>query len=216
MRGNTQIPRSGAHRIAAVLAAAVLLGGCSRPDYPEYQLNPSPKDAREVVIKLNNAPAGLEVSEAYASYRIVNQTCLPKVTNLQGVQSAPKTHTVRMPLRKVDDSTYAFTVHLDQMAIRDYYGRGECRWEFSHAGSAPGLANAPNHVYFSITGNLSNMQRDGGNTYFYAIDTTSPGFDGQPYHSAAFSKDAFDTVPAERRAQSFSMTILSSMEEASQ
>lgn len=105
MRGNTQIPRSGAHRIAAVLAAAVLLGGCSRPDYPEYQLNPTPKDAREVVIKLNNAPAGLEVSEAYASYRIVNQTCLPKVTNLQGVQSAPKTHTVRRPLRKVDDST---------------------------------------------------------------------------------------------------------------
>ena len=215
MRGTPPAHYVAARRIIGLLTVMLLLGGCSRPKYPEYQLNPAPTDALEVVIKLHDAPVGLDARTAYASYRIVNQTCLPVVTNFQGVQPAPKTHSVDVPLRKVDDSTYAFTVYLDQMEVRDYYGRGECHWEFNVTGSAFSLADAPNRVYFSVSSDLPSLQHDGGHSYYYVVDRESAGIDGDRYHSTGFSKDAFEKVPEERKVQTFAMTILSPTQGAS-
>ena len=213
MRGNPPAQYVAARRITGLLTVMLLLGGCSRPKYPEYQLNPAPTDALEVVIKLHDAPAGLDAHTAYASYSIVNQTCLPVVTNFQGVQPAPKTHSVDVPLRKVDDSTYAFTVYLDQMQVRDYYGRGECQWEFGLAGSAFKFLGTDDRIYFSISGTLPNMQRDGGRTIHFPRSNKPFSDDGRPYPAIGWIKGTLESGPTQRNTGSFAINISISKEE---
>lgn len=50
-----------------------------------------PTEVLEVVIKLNHAPAGLDLCSAYTSNHAVNQACRPVEPHLQGVLLAAAT-----------------------------------------------------------------------------------------------------------------------------
>ncbi|WP_332809203.1 hypothetical protein [Stenotrophomonas sp.] len=196
-------------RHAAWLVAAGLIGGCSKTEYPRYELNPAPKDSIQLAVKLKNAPADMYASAAYAAYKIINRQCLPVVTNLEGVQHAPDTHYVYMTPRRVDANTYVFTVYRDQMKRKAYYGRGTCEWELSLAGSNFKLRDAKENYHYSGVATPEEFQSDGGYTLYYRAKGARPSDGRLQYVDSSFGKNLFDNLSAKDQAEALSINISS-------
>jgi len=98
------------------------------------KLNPSPRQAYELVLRLQNAPGGFAFIEGVAQYDVSNEDQCGYIEPETGV-AARITSQEPVTLRKVADDEYRGTVYLDRMLDEDYYGRGVCNWVFSGAGA---------------------------------------------------------------------------------
>jgi len=98
------------------------------------KLNPSPRRAYELVLRLQNAPGDFAFIEGVAQYDVSNEDQCGYIEPETGV-AARITSQEPVTLRKVADGEYRGTVYLDRMLDEDYYGRGVCNWVFSGAGA---------------------------------------------------------------------------------
>ncbi|MBA0098325.1 hypothetical protein WH218_04540 [Stenotrophomonas indicatrix] len=98
------------------------------------KLNPSPRKAYELVLRLHNPPGSFAVVEGVAQYDVSNEA---QCGYIEPATGAPARITSQEPvtLRRVTDNEYRGTVYLDRMLDEDYYGRGVCHWAFSGAGA---------------------------------------------------------------------------------
>lgn len=187
----------------AVVLAALLLAGCSEPTYPPYALDPHPKDAVEILIKVENGPNGLEAHQARASYHVANQNCLPEVTNLQGVQQGPATYAVTLPVRDLGDGKYSFVLFLDQMSEKDYYGRGPCRWELALAWADFELPDVNERVYFRASSTSEALEQ--GVVTRYLPRHVHAQDNGRPYLANSISEDELDSLAQALKQEAFSI-----------
>jgi hypothetical protein len=97
---------------------------------PVYRVNPQPKRAYAITLRIADAPGPFASVEGFAQYNIVNQDCLPAMNTFSGAQSEPNRTTPSINFVKVSDDTYTATVYVDLMQDADYFGNGVCRWEF--------------------------------------------------------------------------------------
>ncbi|MCF3499649.1 hypothetical protein B9Y75_03335 [Stenotrophomonas maltophilia] len=98
------------------------------------KLNPTPRKAYELVLRLKDAPGDFAVVEGVAQYDVTNEDQCGHIEPATGT-AARITSQEPVELRKVADGEYRGTVYLDRMLDEDYYGRGVCKWEFSGAGA---------------------------------------------------------------------------------
>ncbi|WP_312708210.1 hypothetical protein [Stenotrophomonas sp.] len=98
------------------------------------KLNPTPRKAYELVLRLANPPGDFAVVEGVAQYDVTNED---QCGYIEPETGTPARITSQEPvtLRKVADNEYRGTVYLDRMLDEDYYGRGVCTWSFSGAGA---------------------------------------------------------------------------------
>ncbi len=98
------------------------------------KLNPSPRKAYELVLRLKDAPGDFAVVEGVAQYDVSNEDQCGHIEPATGT-AARITSQEPVELRKVADGEYRGTVYIDRMLDEDYYGRGVCKWEFTGAGA---------------------------------------------------------------------------------
>ncbi|MFV7456347.1 hypothetical protein ACNPMX_16320 [Stenotrophomonas maltophilia] len=98
------------------------------------KLNPSPRKAYELVLRLKDAPGEFAVVEGVAQYDVTNEDQCGHIEPATGT-AARITSQEPVELRKVADGEYRGTVYIDRMLDEDYYGRGVCKWEFTGAGA---------------------------------------------------------------------------------
>ncbi len=146
--------RPALHRVLKICLATLLITACSRTENTMSQdlstaaaeadvesggrglakLNPQPRQAYEVVLKLHNAPGPFERIEAVAQYDVANEAECGRINPVTGT-AGRITSQEPLTLKRVADDEYHGTVYLDQMLDEDYYGRGVCRWKFGGTGA---------------------------------------------------------------------------------
>ncbi|WP_436302818.1 hypothetical protein [Stenotrophomonas rhizophila] len=142
------------HRVLTICLVTLLITACSRTentmshdlstDAAEAdvenggrglaKLNPQPRQAFEVVLKLHNAPGPFERIEAVAQYDVANEAECGRINPATGT-AGRITSQEPVALKRVADDEYHGTVYLDRMLDEDYYGRGVCQWKFSGTGA---------------------------------------------------------------------------------
>lgn len=192
----------------AALALTALLGACSQTEYPTYRPNPAPRQPYDFVLHIEGAPGALPHATAYASYAI-KPSCLPDVTNLEGIQYAPKVATINLDVVPGARDTYTGRFHMDAMEEMDYYGKGRCTWSFEFI-DVRVSRGGDNDTRFSTVANLENLSPESAVTrYFgkeiYPNDATRP-----PQLSAVnsgYPQSRLTTLPLEKQAQLFTTTL---------
>ncbi|MCV2503398.1 MAG: hypothetical protein N4Q30_04890, partial [Neisseriaceae bacterium] len=95
-------------------------------DSVEFRLNPQPKQAYRIKVKVDNAPGPWQHKDLNAQYMARN--CFFTVSRFAGATGSPEYVAVIEPEIKRDDYLEG-VVYLDAMLDEDYYGQGTCQWE---------------------------------------------------------------------------------------
>ncbi len=112
------------------------------------KLNPSPRQAFELVLRIDDAPGPFAVVEGVAQYDVTNEEQCGRIVPATGM-AARITSQEPVQLKKVSDTEYRGTVYLDRMLDEDYYGRGVCHWKFSGAGAMLKATGADGETRFT-------------------------------------------------------------------
>ena len=146
--------RPALHRVLKICLVTLLITACSRTENTMSQdlstaaaeadvenggrglakLNPQPRQAYDVVLKLHNAPGPFERIEGVAQYDVTNEAECGRINPETGT-AGRITSQEPLALKRVADDEYHGTVYLDRMLDEDYYGRGVCQWKFSGTGA---------------------------------------------------------------------------------
>ena len=92
-----------------------------------FQLNPHPKQAYRLKIKINDAPGPL-VSMNNTYIRYMARDCSYVINHIEGVTSHPRKY-VDIPLRQVGKDEYEASFYFDAVQDEDYFGEGVCHWK---------------------------------------------------------------------------------------
>ena len=92
-----------------------------------FQLNPHPKQAYRLRIKINDAPGPLvSMNDTYIRY--MARDCSYVINHIEGVTSHPRKY-VDIPLRQVGKDEYEASFYFDAVQDEDYFGEGVCHWK---------------------------------------------------------------------------------------
>ena len=119
---------------ACMLAALTALSAASCSpgvDPPEVRLNPSPQQRYEITLTIEDPPASIEV-HGQVQFFITNTDCMPFVDRIAGIKPDSS---FRVPLTFEQETATTFVGHFfaDALLAENYYGLGECRWNFTSA-----------------------------------------------------------------------------------
>lgn len=101
-------------------------------DKPLRKLNPNPKRAYVITMKVEGAPGPFAVVRGVAQYDVENAPECGRYLKFAGVYP-DMTSMESFPLTRVSDTEYEGRVYFDLLLDEDYFGRGVCRWKFMQA-----------------------------------------------------------------------------------
>jgi hypothetical protein len=203
--------------VIATLLLATGLSACNSPgtapmtsETPEktieFKQNPNPQRAYRIVMEIENAPGPFASVEGSAQYDVVNEEECGVFSAMAGGYNR---ETTNPPIRwkKLSETTYTTTIHVDLMLDEDYFGRGVCRWQLTEIRGRLRATGAEGETRF-VPGISAEEIRLGQalklyfwNGFYPRIDIGSGGFPD-------FGKKNLDTVPVERRKEFFSITLI--------
>ena len=120
-----------------------------------FQLNPHPKQAYRLKIKINDAPGPL-VSMNNTYVRYMARDCSYVINHIEGVTSHPRKY-VDIPLRQVGKNEYEASFYFDAVQDEDYFGEGVCHWQpdgFGGTFKATGKEEATGFTISDVMRNL--------------------------------------------------------------
>ncbi|MCV2502646.1 MAG: hypothetical protein N4Q30_00955, partial [Neisseriaceae bacterium] len=95
-------------------------------DSVEFRLNPQPKQAYRIKVKVDNAPGPWGKQVLSAGYMANN--CHYTISRFAGATGRPE-RTIKIEPEIKRDDYLEGVVYLDAMLDEDYYGQGTCQWE---------------------------------------------------------------------------------------
>lgn len=168
------------------------------------KLNPAPRQAYELVVKIEDAPGPFAVVEGLAQYDVTNEQECGRILPATG-RAGRITSQENVQLQKVGDNEYRGTVYLDLLQDEDYYGRGVCQWKFSGAGATLKATGADGETRFLSFIEADRFMKGDAETQHYA-DLGYPRDTMDDY--ADYGKDNADGFKPELREALFSVTLV--------
>jgi len=163
--------------MTAVMTAAVFsvlslnaCGGSEKSRIQEqtearFQLNPHPKQAYRLRIKINDAPGPLKLMGNFGvGYKAEN--CSYVINHLEGVSSNPKKD-VENQVRQLGDFEYETVVYTDAILDEDYFGEGICHWKPDGFGVAFKATGHPEETKFNFGDFLDDLMEKKTLTKYY-------------------------------------------------
>ena len=130
-----------------------------------FQLNPHPKQAYRLRIKINDAPGPLKLMGKFGvGYKAEN--CSYVINHLEGVSSNPKKD-VESQVRQLGDFEYETVVYTDAMLDEDYFGEGICHWKPDGFGVAFKATGHPEETKFNFGDFLDDLMEKKTLTKYY-------------------------------------------------
>lgn len=121
-----------------------------------FRLNPNPKEAYRIRIKINDAPGPFHyISEMDMDY--VARNCSYLITSeFIGAAAHPR-KAIQNLIKQVGEYEYETVFHADAMKDEDYFGEGLCRWKpegFGFGVKATGKAEETDFAFGFLIQNL--------------------------------------------------------------
>ena len=171
------------------------------------KLNPSPRKAYELVLRLKDAPGDFAVVEGVAQYDVTNEDQCGRIEPATGT-AARITSQEPVELRKVAEGEYRGTLYVDRMLDEDYYGRGVCKWEFTGAGAMLKATGAEEETRFLTFVDAKPLTEGGAHTLYYP-DLVYPKADRVPNFPASGEPDR-SNYAADLQDKLFTITLSAS------
>ncbi len=115
---------------ALLILLPLLLASCSNAVIdPKYERNPNPQKHYVVTIKVEGAPGPFHTVKATALHQIKHTGCMPDAEPFSGHAPTSDRYGVETETRRISDTEYQFDLFLDEMAEKDYFGKGPCTWD---------------------------------------------------------------------------------------
>ena len=180
----------------------------SKPDAEEEaplrKLNPAPKRAYAITMKIAGAPGPFEIVEGTAQYTVKNPAECGKKIAIAGV--FPRmTSNEPFTLTRVSDSEYRGIVYSDLIIDEDYFGRGVCRWEFFSVNMHLRATADESDTRFIPSIDADVVVSSGSETKYFWEDRYPKveDYSGFP----VFGEDDLESVPPDKRGEFFSITL---------
>ena len=177
-----------------------------------FQLNPHPKQAYRLRIKINDAPGPLKLmrnmSVGYGA-----RDCSYIINHIEGVSANPEKK-VRAETRKLAEFEYEAIIYADAVQDEDYFGEGICHWKPEGFGLGFTATGSQDETVFNFGDALDNLigkkiltkyYWKGGYPYY-------KNQDGSIYRSNTMtdfgvSPDKLDIYTDEQRQSLFNITV---------
>ncbi len=169
---------------------------------PLRNLNPSPKDAVHIRIKVTGAPGALPLVDAAAQYDVSNSAECGKLRSSGAFPTISSSEAVE--LTKVADDEYAGVVYMDRIIDEDYYGRGVCHWEFVEARASFRASEDVKATWFVVDLPAEALEKSSAKKLFYWTGYY-PG--GEIENYAEFGNATLEHVPAGKESEYFTIEI---------
>ena len=130
-----------------------------------FQLNPHPKQAYRLKIKINDAPGPL-VSMNNTYIRYMARDCSYVINHIEGVTSHPRKY-VDIPLRQVGKNEYEASFYFDAVQDEDYFGEGVCHWKPDGFGGTFKATGKEEETGFTISDVMRNLLEKKKLTKYY-------------------------------------------------
>lgn len=177
-----------------------------------FKLNPEPKQAYRVRIKINDAPGRLKpTGDMYIGYAARN--CSYTISKLAGATASPeKNIPIKMDL--VGNDEYEMLFYADAVLNEDYFGEGICRWQPENFGASFKATGKAEETEFNISDVMENLTKTNTLTKYY-WKGAYPYFlnnDGSIYNdhnvvSSGNSTDQLDNFSVEQQKNLFTITV---------
>ncbi len=169
----------------------------------KFRINPDPKRRYDITMTIKDAPGPFGMVKFWAHY--LAPDCMYWTDKFAGATGKP-THTIEMPLQKLDDMTYVGSVYLDGMVDEDYYGNGLCRWQLTEVAVGLKATGTDGETGFApdISPETILAQRE-ETRFMWSEYYPRAGID----NFAEFGEKTLDKVPLERRNEFFTITLAS-------
>ena len=130
-----------------------------------FQLNPHPKQAYRLRIKINDAPGPLvSMNDTYIRY--MARDCSYVINHIEGVTSHPRKY-VDIPLRQVGKNEYEASFYFDAVQDEDYFGEGVCHWKPDGFGGTFKATGKEEETGFTISDVMRNLLEKKKLTKYY-------------------------------------------------
>ena len=130
-----------------------------------FQLNPHPKQAYRLRIKINDAPGPLvSMNDTYIRY--MARDCSYVINHIEGVTSHPRKY-VDIPLRQVGKDEYEASFYFDAVQDEDYFGEGVCHWKPDGFGGTFKATGKEEETGFTISNVMRNLLEKKTLTKYY-------------------------------------------------
>ena len=130
-----------------------------------FQLNPHPKQAYRLKIKINDAPGPLvSMNDTYIRY--MARDCSYVINHIEGVTSHPRKY-VDIPLRQVGKNEYEASFYFDAVQDEDYFGEGVCHWKPDGFGGTFKATGKEEETGFTISDVMRNLLEKKTLTKYY-------------------------------------------------
>ena len=175
-----------------------------------FQLNPHPKKAYRIKIKINDIPGPLILTQNFYM-RYMARNCSYLITSkIVGATTEP-TKFLDYPLTKTGKDEYEAVVYSDAVLDEDYFGEGVCHWEADGFGGifkATGKAEETGFTFSDLMKNL--LEQKKLVKYYWKRDYPySRKRDGSIYADSTdfgiVSPESYS--PEEKRQNFFSITV---------
>ena len=130
-----------------------------------FQLDPHPKPAHRLKIKINDAPGPL-VSMNNTYIRYMARDCSYVINHIEGVTSHPRKY-VDIPLRQVGKNEYEASFYFDAVQDEDYFGEGVCHWKPDGFGGTFKATGKEEETGFTISDVMRNLLEKKTLTKYY-------------------------------------------------
>ena len=144
--------------LTAILLSATSLTACGWSENSmsiqeqmeqRFKLNPNPKEAYRIRIKINDAPGPMKfMDDMYIRYMARN--CSYEINKFEGVDTEPRKY-IYPAVSQIRQGEYETVVYFDAMQDEDYFGQGVCRWQIDGFGGTFKATGKPEETAFSIS-----------------------------------------------------------------
>ena len=175
-----------------------------------FQLNPHPKQAYRLRIKINDAPGPLKLIGKFGvGYKAENCTYI--INKIEGVPAKPEKN-IQTDIRQLGEFEYETVVYADALLDEDYFGEGVCHWQpegFGFSLKATGGAEETEFNFSEIMKYLLDKKTltkyywKGGYPYFKDVHGSNSNIE----NIVSFGGDALTDFSADRQQDLFTITV---------
>ena len=130
-----------------------------------FQLNPPPKQAYRLRIKINDAPGPLKFM-GDMTIRYMARNCSYIINHFEGVSVEP-TKRIHTQIREVGRDEYETVFYFDAVQDEDYFGEGVCHWQPDGYGVSLKATGSPEETAFNISEVMRNILEKKTLTNYY-------------------------------------------------